>query len=286
MPVTQRRVISRVIPALLLACGIHLASGPILGQTPEWSLRRGVAIGSVDDPVYGLSAVGDVLTDDHYVYVLLGQEGRIRVFTRAGEFVRDLGGRGEGPGELLTPSSMGWHGSRLWVADVGLRRFTLFDVATGEAETIRYEVNAPLAYHFLSVVPRAILASGELVGSPTYSGLRVAARGGIWHLPQLISDTTGTLRDTLASLSLGGGPVEIRAGLASGARRYLAHSLPDDDLIAFSPDGSGGVWLKRGSWDGSGPAEFEVARIGVRGDTLFQRRIGYAPRPVPEGFFC
>ncbi|WP_423927554.1 hypothetical protein [Candidatus Palauibacter sp.] len=240
----------------------------------------------MDDPVYGLSAVRDVLTDDDYVYVLLAREGRVRVFTRAGEFVRDLGGRGEGPGELMTPSSMGWHRSRLWVADPTLRRFTLFDVANGEAETIPYNVDAPLADHFLSVVPRAILANGELVGSPTFSAIRGTARGGISRLPQLVSDTTGSLRDTLALLSLGGGPVEIRAGLAPGARMYLAHSLSDDDLITFTPDGSGAVQVKRRSWEGSGSAEVEVARIGVLGDTLFRRRIGYEPRRVPEGFFA
>ena len=280
------RIIDLVMLGLVLACGIHLAAGPVLGQTPEWSLRRGVAIGSVDDPVYGLSAVRGVLADADYVYVLLGQEGRVRVFTRAGRFVRDLGGRGEGPGELMTPSTLGWRGSRLWVADVGLRRFTLFDVATGEAETIPYDVDAPLAYHFLSVVPRAILANGGLVGSPTYSGLRVVARGGIWHLPLLVSDTTGALRDTLTLLSLGGGPVEIRAGLAPDRRTYLMHPLSDDDRIAFAPDGSSAVLVRRESWEDSGPAEFEVAGIDVLGDTLFQRRIGYEPRPVPEDFFA
>ncbi len=279
------RVITRVMLGFV-ACGVHLASGPVLGQTPEWSLRRAVAIGSVDDPVYGLSVVRGVLTDADYVYVLLGREGRVRVFTRAGEFVRDLGGSGEGPGELMTPSGMGWYGSRLWVADPSSRRFTLFEVATGEAETIPYDVNAPLAYHFLSVVPRVILANGGLVGSPTYSGTRVIARGGISRLPQLVSDTAGTLRDTLAVLSLGGGPVEIRAGLAPDARMYLMHSLPDDDLIAFAPEGTSAVQVKRRSWEGSDPAEFEVTRIGVLGDTLFQRRIAYEPRRVPQGFFA
>ena len=85
------RIFDRVMRGLLLISGIHLASGPVLGQTSEWSLRRGVAIGSVDDPVYGLSEVRGVLADADYVYVLLGQEGKVRVFTRAGEFVRDLG---------------------------------------------------------------------------------------------------------------------------------------------------------------------------------------------------
>ena len=57
---------------------------------------RGVAIGSPDHPVYGLWAVGEVLADDDHAYVLMVQDGTIRVFTPAGEFVRDLGG-GRGP---------------------------------------------------------------------------------------------------------------------------------------------------------------------------------------------
>ena len=284
MRAARRFVGGILLVPLALACAAP-APERAPGEVPEWTLRRSLVIGSPDHPVYAFSAVGSVLADESRVYVLLPQEGKIRAFTRDGEFVRDLGGRGEGPGELMTPSSMGWHRSRLWVADPTLRRFTLFDVANGEAETIPYNVDAPLADHFLSVVPRAILANGELVGSPTFSAIRVTARGGISRLPQLVSDTTGSLRDTLALLSLGGGPVEIRAGLAPGARMYLAHSLSDDDLITFTPDGSGAVQVKRRSWEGSGSAEVEVARIGVLGDTLFRRRIGYEPRRVPEGFF-
>lgn len=285
MPRKCSRIISGVMLGLVLACGVHPVSGPVLGQTPEWSLRKVAAIGSVDDPIYGLSDVHDVLTDADHIYVLMVREGKVRVFTRAGEFVRDLGGPGEGPGELLTPSSMGWHGSRLWVADVGLRRFTLFDVATGQAETIPYSVDSPIADYVVSVVPRAMLANGQLVGSPTFSAIRAPARGSILHSPLLVSDTTGSIRDTLALLSLGGGPAEIRSGLAPNARTYLLHPLQDDDLVAFAPDGSSAVSVKRRSWEGSGRAELEVVKVDVLGDTLFRRRIGYEPRSVPEGFF-
>ena len=286
MSETRARAIECVMWGLLLGCGTQPALGLALSQTPEWSVRRGITIGSVDHPIYGLSAVRGVLADADRVYVLLAQEGTVRIFTRTGEFVRDLGGQGEGPKELMNPSSMGWHGSRLWVVDPNQRRFTLFDVASGEGETIPYDVDAPLAYYVMSVVPRAILTNGQLVGSPTFSAIAVARRGGVQHLPLLVSDTSGSLRDTLALPSLGNGPVEIRAGLAANARTYLAHSLPDDDLLAFAPDGSGAVWVTRRSWAGWGPAEFEVARIGVTGDTLFRRRIGYEPREVPEGFFA
>lgn len=114
------------------------------GQVPEWRLQRDVVIGRPDDPVYGLSNIGGVLTDKSRVYVLMPQDGVVRVFTRDGQFVRDLGGRGEGPGEIMVPGLMGWRGpGTIWIGDMALRRFTFFDVATGDAETIPFRVYAP-----------------------------------------------------------------------------------------------------------------------------------------------
>lgn len=86
-----------------LAFGAAPVSGPVAGQVPEWTLERGVTIGSVDDPVYGLSGVGGVLADAERVFVLLRQDATVRVFSRAGAFIRDLGRRGQGPGQ-------GWDG--------------------------------------------------------------------------------------------------------------------------------------------------------------------------------
>ena len=98
------------------------------------------------------------------------------MFTRDGDFVRYIGGDGEGPGELLTPSGMGWHGSRLWVADGGTKRFTFFDVTTGEAETIPYRPDVVAWPGLHDMAPRAVLADGNLLGSPVVSA-RVTARG-------------------------------------------------------------------------------------------------------------
>ncbi|WP_419941223.1 hypothetical protein [Candidatus Palauibacter sp.] len=93
-----------LLPGLLLACGGSGALDHVPGSTPEWTLRRAVTIGSVDHPTHALSTVGGVLADANHVYVLQPQEGRVRIFTRDGEFVRYLGGEGEGPGEILTPT--------------------------------------------------------------------------------------------------------------------------------------------------------------------------------------
>lgn len=281
---TAPRLLLCLVPGLSLGCGSSGAPDPAPGSTPEWDLRRVVTIGAVDHPTHALSSGGPVLTDADRVYVLQPQEGRVRVFSRDGDFVRYLGGAGEGPGRILNPSGMGWHGPRLWVADWGTTRFTLFDVTTGEAETIPYRPDVAAAPYVGGMSPRAMLANGNLAGSPSVSA-RATARGIIRGMPQIITDTTGAVRDTLAVLALPTRHAEITAGLGNNGTTFLMHPLRDMDMIAFAPDGTGAVLVGRGAWQGSGPAEFEVARIDVRGDTIFHRRIGYEPQPVPDGFF-
>lgn len=267
-----------------LGCGTAGAPDPGPGSAPEWTLRRAVTIGAVDHPTHALSSGGPVLTDADRVYILQPQEGRVRVFSRDGDFVRYLGGAGAGPGEILNPSGMGWHGPRLWVADWGATRFTLFDVSTGEAETIPYRPDVAATAHITGMSPRAMLADGNLVGSPSILA-RATARGIITERPQIISDTAGVVRDTLAALAFPTRHAEITAGLGNDGTVFLMHPLRDADMIAFAPDGTGAVLVGRGAWEGSGPAAFEVARIDVRGDTIFHRLVGYEPRPVPDGFF-
>ena len=270
--------------AAAVASGSARLSGQALDGIREWSLTSVVGIGSANDPRYGLSVVRDVLADSDRVYVLLSQDGVVRAFTRDGDFVRDFGGRGQGPGEFVSPSSMGWYESRLWVADFRTLRFTLIDVETGAAETIPYRVDVPDTYYIDRIAPRAVLADGRLAGSEVLSVVGLT-RGGITETPVVVSDADIATLDTLALRSVAGQTAEITAGLPRDTWDFVTHPLPDDDMISFAPDGSGAVLVRRKSWLGRGPAEFEVAKIDVRGDTLFHRRFAYEPRQIPSGFF-
>ncbi|WP_420448564.1 6-bladed beta-propeller [Candidatus Palauibacter sp.] len=265
-----------------LALGAAPVSGPVSGQVLEWTLERGVTIGSVDDPVYGLSRVGGVLADAERVFVLQPQDGRVRVFSRSGEFVRDLGRPGAGPGELTRPNRMGWHGSRLWVTEPVSGRLTFFDVATGEAETIRYRANVPGSLH--RWMPFAVLANGRFVASPEITG----GHGGQATASEfaiIVTEPNGTLRDTLARRSFAGNLGKITAGIADG-EIWVISLLPDHDLLSVAPNGSSIVLVKRRGWDGGTiPAEFEVTEIDLHGDTVYRRRIEYEPRRVPSDFF-
>lgn len=265
-----------------LAFGAAPVSGPVSGQVPEWTLERGVMIGSVDDPVYGLSGVGGVLADAERVFVLLRQDATVRVFSRAGEFIRDLGRRGAGPGEFTRPNRMGWHGSRLWINESMSPRLTFFDVATGEAETIHYRANVPGSLH--RWMPLAVLADGRVAASPQLATGSGGALGAS-ELPIIVTELDGTLRDTLARQSIDGLVGRITAGRSVG-ETWVTSPIPDLDLITFAPDGSSVVVVRRQGWDGrTDPAEFEVTKLDVHGDTVYRRRIEYEPRPVPSDYF-
>lgn len=278
----RQPIMRRLLLGYALALGAAPVSGQVSGQVPEWTLERGVTIGSVDDPVYGLTRVGGVLANAEHVFVLQPEDGKVRVFSRAGEFVRDLGRRGEGPGEFTRPNGMGWHGSRLWIRDPLPGRLTFFDVATGEAETIQYRPNVPGSLHRWT--PYAVFANGRFVAFPEITtgpgGLATAS-----EIPVIVTEPEGTLRDTLARLSFAGNFGRISAGLAD-AERWVASPIQDQDIMALAPDGSSVVLVKRQTWDGrTAPAEFEVTRIDLHGDTVYRRNIAYEPRPVPPDFF-
>ncbi|WP_419166232.1 6-bladed beta-propeller [Candidatus Palauibacter sp.] len=98
---------------------------------------RGCTVG--DEPFF---TVGDALGDERYeFYTLRGmarlsdgsvaiidrRDKRVRIFSEAGEFLRSMGGEGEGPGEFRNPLSM-WAlpGDTLWVGDYRPQRFHVF----------------------------------------------------------------------------------------------------------------------------------------------------------------
>lgn len=94
-----------------------------------WTLEPVVHIGPVDgDEATSFGRIVSLTMDEEEnVYVLDGQAAEIRVFDRNGEYVRTIGGRGEGPGELSTPHALALdEEGGLWVADRGNQRVTVF----------------------------------------------------------------------------------------------------------------------------------------------------------------
>jgi len=219
-----------------------------------------------------------VLADRDHVYVLLARDGTIRVFTRDGEFVRDLGGRGSGPGELALPMTMGWSKpGTLAIGDAELRRFTFYDVATGEVRTIPYHAYSPDAHGTARFVPAVALSESRTAARARPSEVE----GILTTVPIVVLDTAGALLDTLALLSV---PTSVEISGEDGTVR-LSHPIETGDVWRFAPDRSRALVVEGRTWTGAGPAEFGVTMVDSNGDTLFHRRVDYTPRPVPDGYY-
>ncbi len=85
------------------------------------------------------------ISEDGSVFVLDALSRTVRVFDAQGTELRTFGQRGQGPGELEEPIALFWGpDGNLWVADLGNRRFTVFEPDGGLVTTYR-ALGPPLA---------------------------------------------------------------------------------------------------------------------------------------------
>jgi len=78
--------------------------------------------------------------DDGTIVVVDRLASQISLFDAAGVFVRNLGGRGEGPGEFQILHYVWARGDTLWASDGLLSRISVFDRDGNVLETIPVEV--------------------------------------------------------------------------------------------------------------------------------------------------
>jgi len=145
----MRTVTAAAAAAALAACG-RRSSGPAFAErdsagvtideshAPAWGsgqawtveAQPAVRIGTVDGPEpYRLFHVGGAaVLSDGRIAVLDGGSSEVRIFSKAGTWIRTMGGKGEGPGEFTYPYVMCLlPGDTLAVADA--RNLSLFDAA-------------------------------------------------------------------------------------------------------------------------------------------------------------
>ena len=172
------------------------APSPSVVPTSEWSLREDLSIGSLEgadgQPAFGsVNEVVGTLTGG--VVIVDAQGPRVARFSSAGDFLHDLGGKGDGPGEYLDVSGIAAlpNGDFL-VRDS--RKGLLFFGADG---TLTSETRIPVDY--VGVDPVAVSNGAVLIRTEGSSGPLNAYWVAPQHVFVRVRLETGAI-DTLAPL--------------------------------------------------------------------------------------
>jgi hypothetical protein len=154
------RLLSIVPHALLLLAGSLSAQAPI----PEWRLGPApiLQLGGEDatGPTEFANPYAAAFLPDRLI-ILDGQSQVLRAFRLPdGQFIRSIGRRGSGPGEFMNAAYLQpMPGDSLFVADLVLSRYAVFDSAGHEARTVSLAAALP----GVRLTPVGRLADGSLL---------------------------------------------------------------------------------------------------------------------------
>lgn len=219
-------------------------------------------------PIYSAA-----VSDEGTIAIIQRQDGVIRFFSPLGEPLGSFGGRGEGPGEFVRASYLGWLGDTLWVLDNPLGRISFI---LPSLELARMQSNLPYAARrgeqqeqteeTLYVRPLAPGPRGSLYGFVDSRGedppepfrgygtiSRLTSRGMIERVIL-----------TLPSEDAGPGPF---------------HNIPAYDIAP----GVGRAAVAAASLEGPDAGTFSLVAVDLVGDTVFARRYLFQPEEIPGG---
>lgn len=109
--------------ALALAgCGVDAQPPDGSFNARSGTLHEELRIDGYAEDLVPIGAVA--VSDDGTIALAQTQDAMVRLFTPAGEFLGGFGGRGEGPGEFMNLTRLGWLAETLWVYDPAQLRFT------------------------------------------------------------------------------------------------------------------------------------------------------------------
>lgn len=204
-------IIETTSPAWPPGTGWRLATDPTL------------TIGEVSgDPDYMFQGVSQAFRmDDGTIVVVDRLASQISLFDPAGVFIRNLGGKGEGPGEFQFLQYVWASGDTIRASDSMLSRISVFDLGGDVLETIPVEVAPGMG----SVTALTHFADGTILvlNAPSggiHLGTGDVIEGGVW---------------TLSRYSPGGRFMNAISGLRGSSRwEHGMQGLPPGIYLPFS----------------------------------------------------
>jgi hypothetical protein len=139
-----------------LANGALAVRNPNVGLWSDetaWVVVDSLRIGALDDEHASFSRISDIAVDlDGRIYVHELGSTFVKVFDPQGRYVRTIGERGGGPGEILSGAGIAVDDEgRLWLADAGNVRYSLYDreggfLSSSRWTDARYPIPRPLSF--------------------------------------------------------------------------------------------------------------------------------------------
>jgi hypothetical protein len=259
---------------------------PVRGQAAcasPWKLQESFRIGSASGDVDLVAPTSIAVGPDGRIYLSDALIPTIQVLSSAGRPERTIGRAGQGPGEFQGGiGQLGFRGDTLWVYDENSTDFFLPSGRLAFSVSFRVVIPAEAS----SFTPGIPLADGSFFGRRAVIGLELdsyAARQR--QMPTRRFSRTGAILGTIISLDWRNR--YVRLAQESRALRtdvFLTHPL--FDRVNTAPGGSSPSGVP--SVDGRsvvavgdvvyGPrATFDLVRVGLLGDTLVKRQVGFTP---------
>jgi hypothetical protein len=276
-----------VLLGVVAGCGGDDAASPVrISSLPEISLVEERRLGSVGDPETGFSSVTGVeVSRAGAVFVLDGQDRKVKVYDSVGAHLRSIGGRGGGPGEFQAASDFGLVGDTLWVRDAMARRISLFDFA-GELIATVTTVGEPITIPgipdgSLRVAPSRPRGDGLFASDVSVTG--PDALPDSFQVPDLVFDRTGKVVDTA-------GAHVVRPRESAGTRIMIPAGLvvifrdPWNEVGLGGAVGTDSIIIGHAAATSANDSEIDVTRSTRQRDTVYHARLTYTPRPVSQQF--
>jgi hypothetical protein len=212
------------------------------------------------------------------------QDGQIRLYSSAGELQGSFGRRGEGPGEFMNLSQMGWIADTLWVYDSNLRRITKL---SSDLELLTTIANVPgtarPAPGDENRIPEFPFAYVRTLGSDgtlfSMFGLSVNQ-----VVPEPFQDRTPIGHMTLDGV-IGGIitllPPDQYSGVTTASGGSASLPFGNSPKWGMSAD-LGRVVVAMASIEGDDSGSYEVYAVDLEGDTLFAERFPFRVEPISQ----
>ena len=262
--------------SLALALSLGILSGCTESAVTEqdvasWRLQELDRFGSLGDEGSALSEVADVAVTDSTILVLESSPPRVAVFNREGEWIRDLGRSGEGPGEFRYPEEVGTSGGNVWVGDLHGLRLEVLSPAGASVASHRWDIPRDSLDDL--AVPTALLEDGSVLASP-----RRIISPNVRNRPYYRVTPEGEVLGLLYRQPVIDGDI-FTASLPGGGFTVGLHPLPQSPLVSVLPDGRGLLVVERGQSDRPDSASFGIEVVRPDGgSTRFD--VPYVPVPA------